>query len=160
MSKSPPDELFTHNRPENVDEKFIDDEILESFRLLNAVDGIHTSLTCQGHPESESLHVWGTKLRVELMFHIDLADEMFELKDMLQEGVPDSLSPYMDQPETDMYMYLSSTFRQSNMDWNYTFSESPWQGISLTYDYQTVGERRAFIRVLEASIREVFNVSV
>lgn len=156
MYPSPPDYVFTHDRPSEVSINDIDEELRGTFELFSKVDGVHTLLMCQGHPESEELFAWSTNLEIRFVYHIDIINEIFAFKDELLEGVPEV---YVDSEPTErIFHFVYGTFRRQSTEWKNIGTigdeDSPWVGVNMRYNYETVGERRSFIRVLDATIKQ------
>lgn len=154
--ESPPDGLFTHLRPSEVDINDVDTELREFFEIVKETPGIHTTLLCQGHPESEDIYVWGTSINIRLVYHTDYIIPIEDFRRLLIHDVPGELEglPHSSTITT----FVAGTCRNQDTSWEYISLDEfeNWVGVDLQYDYSTIGQRRAFIRVLEEAFKEVF----
>lgn len=153
--ESPPDGLFTHQRPEQVDVNDIDEELREAFEIIKSIDGLHTILMCQGHPESHEIQTpWSTGLEIRMVYHSSLVGKVMDFKEQLTDEIPNEIMSM--NPTDDLFLFCSMSYRDDT-NWRYVDpGVDDWLGIKIKYDYETVGQRRAYITVLELTLKEVF----
>lgn len=145
----PPKLAFSYQYPDEVNLKDIDQDLRGVFELLRESDIAYPICTCQGHPESEELVVWGTDIHIDFTYHVDNTDEVLTFLDQIESGYRDEYSI-----NDDNYHLVTGTNRRNRLTYTFTEITEEWSKVEMIYDYDTVGGRRAMIEIIEKGIKD------
>lgn len=146
---NPPAAIFPYQKPQDVNLNDIDQDLRGVFELLRNSDVAHPVCSCQGHPESQELVVWGTDIHIDFAYHVDDSDNVLKFLEEIENG-------YLDEYDIndDYYTLVTGTNRRNRLQYNFTEYTEEWIRVEMVYDYDTVGGRRAMIEIIEKGIKD------